>query len=248
LLYNLLTAWFLSIMVSFSPPGRQHFIPEAEETKEETIARYESITMDLAEVVSEEQPLFKGSLARTKTGAVMEAVSGMESGWRKDVDFGLGKSGKGDGGKSWCLMQVNLGVAEANGKTKLRIVVNPDGSSELTTDPTRGWGGEDLVRDRKACFRAGLAQMRKSFNSCKGLGFKDRLRVYAGGQCDRGAVESRARMDLFARWISNRHPTFKDKDVFPYVRSTPLLDPPTLLPPVEAPTPPVVISTVLRSS
>lgn len=215
-------AWIVAIMVTVSPFNRTTFIPEAQETLEQKQARYDAIAKDLIEVVfsETEKPMFGGKRGRINTMILMLAVSSMESGFRRDVDFGLGKAGKGDQGKSWCLMQVNIGVAQANGKTKTRIVVDEEGRHSFTTDPNAGWGGEDLVTDRKACFRAGLAILRASFRSCSASPMKDRLAVYASGNCAKGLKESRTRMGVFSRWSSAKKPEFKDSDVVEWLKPT----------------------------
>lgn len=213
---DLVIAWLVSIIVSVAPIGRPQYVAEAKETDQETQARYESISKDLIDVVYDpsEKPLFSGPMGRAKTAEVILAIASFESGFRKDVDFGKGKFAKGDGGKSWCFMQVNLGQANANGKTTQRISVNPDGTFAFTTDPTKGYGGEDLVRDRKSCFRVGLAIIRTSFNSCgAGTDVKDKLKVYASGSCDKGQKESRLRMGLALRWMEQKKAPVDDAAV-----------------------------------
>lgn len=197
--------------------GRPQYHPDAKETDAETTARYESIAKDLMEVVYDpnEKPLFSDAQGRAKTAQVMLAISTYESSFRKDVDFGLGKFGRGDGGRSWCMMQVMLGQPEKSGKTRQRIYVKPNGWMDYTTDPTKGWGGEDLVRDRKNCYRAALALLRSSFQACGRQEMKDRLSLYASGKCEGngGPEASRIRMGLAMRWFKNRAPEFNDAEV-----------------------------------
>lgn len=196
------------------------------ETEQDAQARYESIAKDLIEVVynPNEKPLFSGPLGRAKTVDVILAVSSFESGFRQDVDFGSGHLAKGDGGQSWCLMQVKLGPARANGKTAQRLIVNPDGSFTFTTDPTKGYGGEDLVSDRKNCFRAGLSILRASFNMCGQTELKDKLRAYASGACDKGQPQSRLRMGLAIRWMDQKAPPLDDNGVINLMNPPPAQD------------------------
>jgi hypothetical protein len=212
-------AWIVSLIVSVAPVGRTQYLPDAKETETETTARYESIARDLVEVVYDqnEQPLFKDSQGRAKTAQVMLAVATYESGFRRDVDYGLGPKARGDGGKSWCLMQVLLGrPGKVSGKTRGHIYVRPDGRMGYTTNPMVGWGGEDLVNDRKACFRAGLAVLRDSFHSCGRQALRDRLSVYASGRCQNkgGLAASHTRMGLALRWMKNEPPQFNDEEVY----------------------------------
>lgn len=212
-------AWIVSLIVSVAPVGRPQYIQEAKETEQETRDRYALIAKDLVDVVYDknEKPLFSGDISRVKTMTVMLAIMNYESGFRKDVDLGKGKFSKGDGGKSWCMMQINLGTANANGKTSNRIQVDSNGVFSFTTDPTKGWGGEDLVADHKACFKAGLAIIRSSFNACGATDIKDKLKAYASGNCNAGQKESRIRMGLALRWQEQKKPSFDDKQVFAWL-------------------------------
>lgn len=204
-------AWFVTLLISVSRPGAPIFYPDAKETKEETEARYLSIATDLATVVSDpnEVLLFDGEGAPAKTGAILLAIAAHESHFRKDVDEGLGAHAQGDGGRSWCLAQINLGTKNAEGKTTGRFVLQPDGKFKIVYNEGTlvGWGGEDLVSDRTKCFRAELAIVRRSFKcggSKEGL-----LSFYASGSCKAGRKESETRMGLGLRWISGM-PEFTD--------------------------------------
>lgn len=188
-------AWVFAILLLISPPERRsefqkntsRVLPtEQRETTEEGRARYEAIARDLTAVVFEEEtkPLFPGKRGRERTVAVVLAVAQLESGFRKDVDLGAGRLGRGDHGRSWCLMQVQAGTTGTV----------PSGSAI-----TRGYTGADLVADRKKCFRAGIEMLRQSLSACKDQPLKDRLAVYASGSCDKGLAESRVRMALAGR-------------------------------------------------
>jgi len=214
---NTVIAWVVSLIVSVAPVGRPQYHPDAKETTDETTARYDSIANDLISVVYDqnEKPLFSGPQGRAKTAQVMLAIMTYESSFRRDVDFGLGKYGRGDGGRSWCMMQVLLGQPGKDGKTRQRIFVKPNGWMDYTTDPTKGWGGENLVTDRKACFRAALSILRSSFQACGQQDMKDRLNLYASGKCtgNGGEQASRLRMGLAMHWMKTKAATFTDDEV-----------------------------------
>ena len=205
----------MSLMVSVAPPGRKLYIPEAQETVDEATSRYEDIAKDTAYVVwdPQEKPIFHGSRGRIRTAMVLYAVISYESAFRKDVDTGEGPMAKGDGGKSWCLNQVNLGKKNGVGNTPYRIIVNIGGSYKITTNPNEGWSGQDLVDDRQKCFHAALAVLRSSFASCSSLPIEKRLDQYASGHCDQGEEASQRRMGLALLWMSRKMPKFRDDDV-----------------------------------
>ena len=199
----ILIAWVVSLLVSISRPGAPIFYPDAKETEAETQARYALIAQDVLKVTQDpqEDPLFEGPTARVKTAAVILSVAAFESHFRKDVDLGLGKYSRGDSGRSWCLNQINLGVAGPEGKTFGRFVPMANGSFRITyNEGYVGWGGEDLVADRTKCSRAALAIARRSFK-CGGPALT-RLKWYASGRCELGDRASSDRMGLALRWIS----------------------------------------------
>jgi hypothetical protein len=188
-------AWILALLLLLSPPEKRadfqrhtsRVLPaEQRETTEEGRARYAGIAADLTAVLFEDEtkPLFPGKRGREHTAAVLLAVAYLESGFRKDVDLGAGKLGRGDHGRSWCLMQVQAGLT---------------GTVPSGSERTRSYTGADLVADRKKCFRAGLEMVRQSLSACKDQPLKDRLAVYASGSCDKGLAESRMRMALAGR-------------------------------------------------
>lgn len=205
-------AWVLGIIMMVSPVGQRWSYPEANnETEVEREARYRSIASDLLTVVYDpvEKPLLARNdsvYARAKTALVLLAIASRESGFRRDVDFGVGKYARGDQGRSWCLMQVQLGAPnEKTGKSPTRIVLDEKtGGYAWAYDGKTGYGGEDLVKDRKACFRAALHMVRVSFNACWNLPAEERLRVYAAGHCgEEGSKASRNRMGLAQRWMKD---------------------------------------------
>lgn len=144
----------------------------AAETQSQRQERLQSIAEDLDAVLQEETPVFGGKLGRERTAFLILAVAAKESAFRRDVDLNLGRSerarkGEEDHGKSYCLLQINLGAGKV-----------PVGDETM-----RSWTGEDLLKDRRKCFRVGLAMMRMSFSSCRSLPVAERLNAYAGGVC-----------------------------------------------------------------
>jgi hypothetical protein len=153
------------------------------ESHDEVMDRYESIARDAATVAldPDEAPLFDGPDGRTRTALLMLSVASFESGYRKRVDEGRGR---GDNGRSFCLMQIRVGT----GATK------------------EGWTGPDLVEDRTRCFRAALHILRKSFGICHSLPVEDRLSAYASGSCGLGTEASRRRVNRARDWIARHEP------------------------------------------
>jgi hypothetical protein len=161
---NALVAYLLAAMLAWSPPADHEYY----EPREETVARYVTIARTIAEVALDpaEPPLFGGPDGRAETALFIASVAFYESGgFRRDVELGTGKRARGDAGRSWCLMQVNIG----GGVTEDR------------------WTGPDLVNDQDKCIRAGLHRMRESFRHCSGQTFIDRLSGYTDGRCRDGA-------------------------------------------------------------
>lgn len=205
---KLFIAWMVAFITQFSPPGRPTFVPEAKESKIEAEARYESIAQDIQTVVSEEEPLFKGPQGRIKTASVILSIMYHESGFRKDVDLGVGKLSKGDGGKSVCMMQLNIG----DGRTfswntkKNRVALPADPKDEVS----QGWTAKEILADRKKCIRAGYRIMKLSFAATSAMPPVEWLRVYASGKSDAGSKESRSRMGLALKYFGEHKPDFDD--------------------------------------
>ena len=122
------------------------------ESSGQVLERYESIARDLATVALDESepPLFTGVDSRTETALVMLSVASFESSFSKSVDDGIRR---GDRGLSYCLMQIHVG----NGVTR------------------EGWTGQQLIEDRKQCFRAALHILQHSFSACRALAVDDRF-------------------------------------------------------------------------
>jgi len=208
--------WVVDRMQLWSPPGIT-YVKDAKETPEEGRTRYESIANDAISVVYDpsEKPIFQGKNGRAMTLALLTSVAFSESAFRKDVDLGVGPLSKGDSGRSWCLAQVMMGKAEADGKTRTRVVVGENGGLRFVNDPSKetGWGGEDLVEDRTKCFRVALRLARMSFASCASLPVRDRLSMYASGSCSAGSQASRSRVGQAQSWLWKSGPPLDDEQV-----------------------------------
>jgi hypothetical protein len=177
--------WLLAAMLRLVPPDRlQHsYVPEARESLEQTRERYVAIAEAIRDVAWDpnEQPLWTGRLGRARTASVLLSLAYHESGFRRDVDLGIGRArlarqGWNDHGRSWCVLQINLGR---------KPVAQPDGtmleqSARMTEE---GWSGRDLIADRDKCMRAGFHIVRRSLSTCASLPFYERLSSYAGGDC-----------------------------------------------------------------
>ena len=100
--------WMVEKMVQWAKPGIT-FHPPAMESFEDGKARYGLIANAVLHTVSKEKSMFGGQHGRIRTATLLLSISMFESAYRKDVDMNLGKEGRGDGGRSWCLMQVQLG-------------------------------------------------------------------------------------------------------------------------------------------
>jgi hypothetical protein len=169
-----LVAYLTAAMVAWVPLYAHRPV----ETTEEVQARYESIARDAASVAFDENetPLFGGGAdARAQTALLMLSVASFESSYRKSVDEGRGR---GDGGRSYCLMQVSVG----DGVTR------------------EGWTGADLIADRTRCFRAALHVLQRSFGMCHAYPLEDRLAAYAMGHCMLEARVSRSRIERARSW------------------------------------------------
>jgi len=196
--------WLVSAMLAWSPVDRVHYINEAKETAADATSRYNDIAKALVEVTYDPKrdPIFhsrKGK-ARAKTAMLLLSIAYYESGFRRDVDLGLGKMARGDFGNSHCMMQLNLGK-DRQSTTILEKLIG------------QRWSANDVVQDRTKCFTAGYELVAKSFNVCKHLPFKERLAVYASGNCDEGRGESIVRVGRALRRYDAHVATVMDADV-----------------------------------
>lgn len=176
-------AWTFAVLLALapfraSPHDRpltwQRYAPDA--SREAYDERMKSIAEDATAVVREHEPL--PGLSRANTLRLVLSVAFFESGFQRDVDFGTGKFGRGDFGRSWCLMQIQVGKGTVGQLVR------------TIPEDMRDWKGLDLVSDRRKCFRAGLEMMRRSMAGCPRAG----LSIYASGKCDPDETKGRARM------------------------------------------------------
>jgi len=175
-----LVLWLFTYMNTWNPVSRvtRSHVPEAKETLEEAESRYMAIASAIVDVAynEKEKPVFSGEYGRGRTASLLASVALFESGYRRDVDFGIGRLGRGDGGRSWCMMQINIGTGTV-----------PDSDPIVST-----WTGKDLVSDRYKCFTAGLHIMRRSMAACASLPLRYKLSAYTTGKCQKEAkAESR---------------------------------------------------------
>lgn len=172
-----LVTYLVAAMIAWVPVKAQA------ESPEDTMARYESIARAAASVAFDpsEEPLFVGPDARIQTALFMLSIASFESSYQRTVDLG---AGRGDHGRSYCLMQIRVG----------------DGTTH------EGWTGRQLVTDRTLCFRAALHILHGSFNVCRNLPVEDRMSAYATGRCIENAEISRSRVGRARRWWAHHAP------------------------------------------
>lgn len=202
-----IVAWLITAMLAWSPPGRSHIL-EAKESEEQGKARYEQISEALVHVSYDPQvkPIFTGPHARARTALLNLGLAYFESGFRRDVDLGLGKFGRGDYGKSHCMMQINMGR-------------DLDSTSFLYNLIGHEWSANDLVQDRKKCFLTGQLLVIKSFNKCRSNPLEHRLAGYTSGDCDKGLEESQSRIRFVQKWYASHKPPFEDAVVLVEISS-----------------------------
>lgn len=181
---ELAVALVLSIVTTIYSPGEKIYYPAAEETKEEATMRVGDISGDVVEIAfnPDTEPLFDGPYGRTRTAILMLAIMTNESGFRKDVDFALGPDGRGDGGRSWCLMQLNIGKGTTIKWNWVENRVPYWGDDPLNL--FNGYYGYELVADRRLCLSEGLKAMTASMRACKKLPLNQRLAGYVIGNCN----------------------------------------------------------------
>lgn len=219
---NTVIAWIVSFITAVNPAGSKKWLPAAEETSEEATARYESIATDLASVVwdRDNPPLFQGSLGREKSASVLLATMRFESQFRRDVDLNIGDKARGDGGDSYCMLQIDIGKGrtQAWNQTKHRFVYKGDAATDVIIP---GFTGDELIADRKKCLLTAYRMMRVSFQACYKLPVEDRLALYASGTCDLGHKASEIRMKLAKTWFTQHKPAFNDDEAFVLLAPTP---------------------------
>jgi hypothetical protein len=217
---ELLILWVLSAMTAMSPPHREHYEPLAMESYAQADARYREIAEAIVEESLAGEPVFDSKGGRISTAMLVTTIFYMESGFRRDIDLGVGnerlrRAGLNDFGRSWCMGQINLGF---------RRVPDPDhpGRWKETSDRAtpEGWSGPDLVADRRKCVRATINALRSSISVCRSLPLTQRLASYAAGSCESelGKHLSEMRMRLFLRWNYKDRPNLTDEQVLKEVK------------------------------
>lgn len=213
-------AWILSFIVSVAPPGREAYHPEAQETEIEAMARYRDIAEDIVEVVynPETKSLFGGKWGRARTATVILGIMLHESAFFRNVDYGVGKYARGDKGNSWCLMQMNVGKGRPWSRAGGYNVKHdrPWRMGDKAEDLTDGASGPEMVEDRRKCITEGLRLIRISFRTCRANPLKERLNVYASGNCKYGSQGSRVRMSTAIKFFeqsAEKRKKFKDDDI-----------------------------------
>lgn len=184
---SILLVWLVSAMLRWTLPETQH---------EAATARYTEIAQDAVDVAfdPEEPPLFKGPNGKIETVALMLSIASYESSFSEDVDRGVMR---GDGGRSWCLMQINVG--------KDRVLMTGD---VYARGRDLGWSGPDLVEERQRCFRTGLHMMRESFRICRDLS------LYTTGRCVKDEQTAKWRQLRAKNMIANYPAPGEDADFF----------------------------------
>jgi len=176
--------WMVAILCLLAPPGRARSWDHSEETVAEGYARYWDLASDYEEVLSALPPSELAFGSKKRTAAYLLAIGWYESGFSRNADLGIGARSRGDGGRSVCHLQVNLG----RGHTP------------------EGWSAADVLADRTKCIRRGLAILKASLGACASSPVGDRLAVYASGACGRGLDASRVRVHLAERIAGRRLP------------------------------------------
>lgn len=226
--------WIVTRMASWAPPGRS-FIAGAKETKEDGLKRYGDIADAVITVAFDqsERPLFHGRYGRVRTAAALVSIALYESAFRKDVDLDIGPHARGDGGRSWCMAQIQLGRI-SKGRTPYRVLLTK-GGYKILKDSSEGLGGEDLVSDRRNCFRVALRMAVASFQICRHLPPLERLSVYTSGNCDQGRDTSRIRIGKAVEWMKYYPPPMDDAAILRLLNPPPGPVPSRIRPPVGLP-------------
>jgi hypothetical protein len=195
-------------MMAHAPLDRPQYIAEAKETAPEGAARYNEIATDIVEVMKTERPLFRGPDGKLRTSIIIVSSMLRESGFRRDVDYGLGPHARGDHGNSVCMMQLNIG----KGRTaRWNIVKDREAWPNDPPDEIQeGWNAQEVLADRQKCIRAGLRVARMSFDHCRFRPQQYWLCGYLSGSCMIAGQESTIRMDLAAKWYQRHKPAFND--------------------------------------
>ena len=219
--------WILAAMTAVSPPHREHWEPAAQESYAQADARYREIATTIVEGVFDPtiEPVLRGVRGRQNTAMLVTLWWNSESGFRRDVDLGLGrtrtsKAGWNDYGRSWCMGQINLGRKKREDPQRPGHWIE---DSPLMTP--EGWSGRDLCQDRMKCLKTTIRVMRGSVRACRRLPMQERLAAYAAGYCEseRGRAISRSRMQNFWRRYRQNRPDYTDAQAMAEISSGRLL-------------------------
>lgn len=180
-----LAQWIFSVLIVIAPPEK--LAPAVQgETVEQMTARYRTTAIDMAAVIDDRGPLFKGSDGAFKTAATMVSIMKFESELANDVAVG---KRRGDRGKSWCYMQIMI-----------------DGKRNIWgDDEMKSWTGQDLVDDWRKCFSVAHEILRYSLRSCSRLQNGDILSGYTAGVCMSNEKKARHRWN-YAQWVLRKFP------------------------------------------
>jgi len=216
-MFEAFVAWILAAMISLAPPHRQHWEPTAQESYAQADARYLQIAETIAQGVFDPEilPVMSGPRGRQDTAMLVVIWWNSESGFRRDVDLGLGRkrlarAGWNDYGKSWCMGQINLGRKPRPDPDNLGQLIE-----ESATTTAEGWTGRDLCNDRRKCLIATMNVMRRSIGVCRALPVDERMAAYVAGYCESEAGKriSRFRMQQFWQWRGKDRPNYTDAQV-----------------------------------
>jgi hypothetical protein len=166
-----LISWLIAFMVAKAPT------PDTD--------RYREIATDIAEVVTEQEPVYGGRHARFRTAALVASIMWHESKFAVSVDQRLGRERRRS---MVCMMQINVGHKRTR----------------------EGWSAQDLIQDRRKCVEAGLHIVQHSFEACRHLPESSRLRAYVSGSCSKGQSPSAARIRDADSWYFGHLPRFDD--------------------------------------
>lgn len=188
---NTLIAWMVSVMLLISP------INPAFESEQEHADRMERIATDIVEVTydkSEAPIILIGPNSRRLAAMMVFAVARHESSFYYNMDKNEGKDPRGDNGRSWCLMQLNIG----KGKT------------------SEGWRGSELIDDRQKCLRSGYRSMKQSFGACRRYPQIYGLSAYASGLCTKGRKASKEMVNM-GFYYYYQSPVISDDQILSYL-------------------------------
>ena len=178
--------WLTIAMLAWVPPQKGQEGPEAQ--------RYAAIALSALDVAFDpaERPLFSGPHGRAQSPLQLLAIAGFESSYRRDVQLGEKRGKAGDS----CLMQI---VISGNRRMHLTDLTYEWHGPPKSGEESSGLTWRDLVgEDTHTCFRAGLHEVRESFQICHDLS------MYTSGQCNHDIKakhrEQRAKMHYL------RHP------------------------------------------